>query len=256
MAVALAKRSTPHRIARARSRASGRRALTAAMRTPSPRKFATSQPTSRISAAPMTRGTHEKTNSVRRPVPGMASASMATGKKSTRTLQKTTSPSTCEGGLRTPARFSAATMPHASARRSKATACASRRATRALTHAPASPTAASVSIARIPGSTSISLVLRSARAAHTRSPHISVMIRASRRARSTPTGRSHGTTRATRQKGATGGSALPGFSGNVYRRPARVATNASVAGAPRCVRFRALSRAVLVLRSLAQAIAV
>ena len=46
-------------------------------------------------------------------------------------LQKTTRPSTCEGGRRTPARLNCETMPQLSARRSKATAWAPRRLTRA-----------------------------------------------------------------------------------------------------------------------------
>jgi len=178
-AVALAKRSTPQRTARAMSRAAGKPELTAAMSTPSPRKFAMSQPTRKITAAPMALGTQANTKSVTRPTPGMARASTAKVRKRTKIAQNTMTASSWEGDLRRPARPIADTRPQVSARWSKATARASRLSKSAATQAATSPTAASVSMARMLGSTATSRLWRSCRAAQTRSPHVSAMVRAS-----------------------------------------------------------------------------
>ena len=173
--MAAAKRRTPQRTARARSRASGTRALTAAIRAPSPRKLATSQPTRRIPAAPKIFGSPASTKSVRRPVPGMARASTPRVTKTMKMLQNTTRPMTSEGSRRTPERPRAMVTPHSSARRSMARARARRLTTRAVIQPPARPTAARVSMARMPGITRASRALRFLMAAHTRSPHASVI---------------------------------------------------------------------------------
>ncbi len=191
----------------------------------------------------MTRGTHENMNSVSRPVPGIASASMAMERKRTRMLQKTTSPSTCDGGRRTPARPSCETMPQLSARRSKATACATRRVTRAAIHAPARPTTARVSIARMPGITRTSLIFRSASAAHTRSPHMSVMFRASfRPLRCGNVSRYHAWKAAERlpARARAAASVLPAV-GNVYRSRVLAGGAAAAGRSHGAAAFRALS---------------
>src|SRR5439155_1637794 len=73
-AVANANSSTSHRAARARSRASGRLALTAAISTACPRKFAASQPTTRISSAESARGSRYISSPVAPGAPGIARA--------------------------------------------------------------------------------------------------------------------------------------------------------------------------------------
>src|SRR5436190_9344749 len=98
-AVANANSSTSHRAARARSRASGRPALTAAISAACPRKFAASQPTTRISSAESARGSRYISIPVAPGAPGIARASIPMVAKITKTPQNTMSRRSSDGVL-------------------------------------------------------------------------------------------------------------------------------------------------------------
>src|SRR5438445_599212 len=176
-AVANANSRTSHRAARARTRASGRPALTAAISTPCPRKFAASQPTTRISSAESVRGRRCISVRVAPGAPGIARASIPMVAKTTKTLQITLSRRRSDGALETPARASAPVRPHVRLRRSRSTARARRPTSAPPTQPSAAPKATSVSIARTLGMTTRSVPTVSRTAVQTRSRQKSAILR-------------------------------------------------------------------------------
>ena len=72
--------------------------MTAAINVAWPRKFAASQPTTRISSADRSRGKRRMSTPVAPGAPGIASASMPIVAKTMKMPQNATSFSTCDGG--------------------------------------------------------------------------------------------------------------------------------------------------------------
>ena len=180
IAVALAKSSTPQRIARASRRASGRRAFTAAISAPSPRKLATSQPTRRIRAAPMTPRHPREDELGQAPGAGNREGVDGHGEEEDEDAPEDDEPQHLRGR---PADARAAELrrrcpssPRAGRRPPPAPRAGSR--ARRSTRRPGRRRPGSASRG-CPGITRTSRVFRSASAAHTRSPHMSVMFRAS-----------------------------------------------------------------------------